>query len=253
MHKNEISIFRTISSVLVVLMVLMSYVGAEVFIKQEETKEAVYHHGNVDPESTTAIELWIGKEKLAYKRGNIELQIDKTKGKAFVLNHSTKTFAETSLPFQIENVADEEFAPRLKMFRTHGEIKALNKQKKIGDRACSLMEITTWIIYEENRFYETDTEVCLATDLPFDFKTAHDVLKEIQGLRNFDEGIYKEMVALEGFPIETSSTQYMEGIRIPSRMQTLEMTIKEAEPGTYTIPDGFTKKEKLTRAELTSQ
>ncbi len=253
MHKSEISIFRTISSVLVILIALVGYVRAGVFIRQEEKKEAVYHHGNVEPESTTAIELWIGKENLAHKRGNIELLIDKTKGKAFVLNHGTKTFAETSLPFQIENVADEEFAPRLKMFRTQGEIRALNKERKIGDRVCSLMEITTWIIFEENRFYETDTEACLATDLPFDLKTAHDLLKEIQGLRNFDEGIYKEMVTLEGFPIETSSTQYMEGIAIPSRMQTLEMTIKEAPPGTYTIPDGFTKKEKLTRAELTSQ
>lgn len=250
MHKNEITIFKAISGFLIILAALIGYAQADVFIKQQEQKEAVYHHGNVDPATMTTFEIWIGDGKLSYKRKNIELLVDQEKGKACLVNHDTKTYAETSLPVHLDNIADEEYAPRLEMFRTQGELKTLDKKKKIGDRTCKLVEVTTWILYEENRFNETVTEACLTTDLPFDLKKAQKMLKEIQGLNNFDEGFYKEVVALEGFLIEAVSTQYMEGTHIPSKLETLEMSIKEAPQGTYTIPENFTKKERLTRAEI---
>ncbi len=253
MHKNTIHIPGATSVILIVLIALTGFVRADVFVKQEEQTEAVYHHGNVEPATQNTSEVWIGKKKLAYREGNLGFLVDLDKGKAFVINHSTKTFAESSLPFRLGNVADEEFAPRLEMFRTQGEIKHLNKEKKIGDRACTMTEITTWVIYEGVRYNETIREICLATDLPFDLKAAKPLLKETQGLNNYDEEFYAKIDALEGFPIASTSTQYMEGISIPSSMETLEMTVKEAPAGTYAIPDDYTKKDKLTRAEILGQ
>lgn len=253
MHKNDIHITGVTSVILIILIGLAGFVRADVFVKQEERTEAVYHHGNVEPATENTSEVWIGEKKLAYREGNLGFLVDLDKGKAFVISHSTKTFAESSLPFRLGNVADEEFAPRLEMFRTQGEIKQMNEEKKIGERTCMMAEITTWVIYEGVRYNETVRETCLATELPFDLKAAKPLLKETQGLNNYDEEFYAKIAALEGFPIASTSTRYMEGISIPSSMKTLEMSIKEAPAGTYIIPDDYTKKDKLTRAEILGQ
>ena len=250
MNGNRFIYFQLTLSILILLTVLPGFVLADVFIKQEIRTEPVYHHGNVEAGSTSVIEFWIGEGKLAYKEGTTGLIVDQAAGKAFFLNHGTKTFAETVLPFQLENIADAEFAQRLKMFRMQGAIKPLDKEKKIKDLICKMMEISTWYNYEGVRYYETISEACLATALPFDYKSARGLLKEIQSLNNFDEGINKEMLALEGFLIESTSTRYMEGTPFPSKLETVEMAVKEPPQGTYAIPEGFTKKEKLSRDEV---
>jgi hypothetical protein len=250
MNNKKISLLKVVPCFLILLLVLTGLSWADVYIKQERQTEDVYHHGNVEPGETVSIELWIGEGKLAFKEGKTGLMVDQANGKAFVLSHGTKTFAETALPVNLDNVADEKFVPMLQMYRRHGEIEPMNEEKKIGERNCKLTEITTWISFEGNRYYETVSEVWLTTDLPFDLKKAESLLKELEGMNNLNEELYKEMVALEGFPIEINSTRYIEGVSVPSTMKILEMVEKEAPPGTYTVPKDYTKKEKLTREEL---
>lgn len=250
MNNKQISLLKVLPCVLILSMTLSGLFWADIFVKRERQTDDVYHHGNVEPGETVSIELWIGEDKMAFREGKTGLLVDQANNKAFVLSHGTKTFVETTLPVNLDNVADEKFVPMLQMYRRHGEIEPMNKEKKIGERNCKLTEITTWISFEGNRYYETVSEVWLTKDLPFDLKKAGVLLKELEGMNNLNEELYKEMVALEGFPIEINSTRYIEGVSVPSRVKILEMVEKKAPPGTYTVPEDYTKKDKLTREEL---
>jgi len=55
---------------------------------------------------------------------------------------------------------------------------------------------------------------------------------------------------MKGFPVSTDAKIYMKGFSLNSYDRVIEAQEKTPPPGTYLVPEGFSKKDELTMQDL---
>jgi hypothetical protein len=87
-------------------------------------------------------------------------------------------------------------------------------------------------------------------EVPFDWKAFSEKMfpqvMKLSGSMGLDENAIKEFKKLEGFQVASEMTMNMMGQDIKTNSQVLEISKKSAPAGTYSLPQGYTKQEKLT-------
>lgn len=224
--------------------------AGDVVIRQEERSDPYYSHGIVQPAEVLVGEYWISAKAMSLRLGRIQLLADLEKGSAVLLNLEAKTFVTTVLPLNLEAIADEATVPLLKRYKRRATVQPLGRTSKAGERPCVLVALNTWIPVETSRYWDTLTEACYAAELPFDRKAVAPLLEALLVLGNLDAEAVKALGTIEGFQVAAVSTRYTEGTEVKSTLRTLELAVRDAPPGTYAVPDGFTPKEKATMQDL---
>jgi hypothetical protein len=69
-------------------------------------------------------------------------------------------------------------------------------------------------------------------------------------LRNFSDGFITELNKMQGFAIASETLFYPKGFSVKSTAEVIEMSVKPPPAGIYSVPDGYTIKEKLTVRDL---
>jgi hypothetical protein len=69
-------------------------------------------------------------------------------------------------------------------------------------------------------------------------------------LRNFSDSFIAELKKIQGFSIASETLFYPKGFSVKSTAEVIEMSIKDPPEGIYSLPDGYTIKEKMTIQDL---
>ena len=223
---------------------------ADVYIKQALHTDGYYYGGVNSPEENGVNEVWIGKKKLASLTENRLVIVDAEKKMAFVVNRGAKTYVESPLPLDLSKIVEDNLVPMIQPYRYKGTVKETGKTKKIGSRECREYEINTYVIYQGDRVNETDTTVWASTDVPFDLDIYESLTATQHMLRNFGDSLIEELKKIKGITIAANGLFYPKGFGVKSTVKVLEMAEKEAPAGIYSVPEGYTKKEKLSLQDL---
>ncbi len=99
--------------------------------------------------------------------------------------------------------------------------------------------------------FQMKTKVWASKDVPFDWKELMNTYLEMSkvALRLNDQSI-KEMAKIDGYQIKSETTMNMMGSDVNSYQEVVEISQKAAPAGTYTVPEGFAKQDKLSSADL---
>lgn len=227
-----------------------SFIHADVYIKQKSHTDGYYYGGVNRPAVDFTNELWLGKGKIAFVTENSITIIDKEKNLASIIDKTTKTYVETPLPIDLSKLGPEPVAAVIKEIRFKGTVKETAKTRTIGKRICKEYAMNTYRVYQGNRSNELDTTVWASKDLPFDMNKYRDLVFNIYRLRNYSDELLEEMKKIDGFRIAAESLFYPKGFSVKSTTEVLEISKKEPPPGIYSVPEGFTKKERFTVPEL---
>ena len=95
-----------------------------------------------------------------------------------------------------------------------------------------------------------DSTLWASKDLLFNLDKYRDLLFNVFRLRNYSDELLEEMKKIDGFRIAAESLFYPKGFGVKTTTEVVEMSQKEPPPGIYSVPQGFTKKERFTIPEL---
>jgi hypothetical protein len=227
-----------------------SFIHADVYIKQKSHTDGYYYGGINRPAVDFTNELWLGNGKIAFVTENSITIIDKEKNLASIIDKTTKTYVETPLPIDLSKLGPERVAAVIKEIRFKGTVKETAKTRTIGKRMCKEYAMNTYRVYQGNRSNELDTTLWASNDLPFDMNKYRDLVFNIYRWRNYSDELIEEMKKIDGFRITAESLFYPKGFSVKTTTEVTEISQKEPPPGIYSVPQGFTKKERFTLPEL---
>jgi hypothetical protein len=201
---------------------------------------------------------WYGKSKYAEIGKDSTTIIDLDKDKMYIALHANKIYFE--IPTDIDGKKLLEFitsrlpkvAEVIKSIRiTDTKVNLGSERKKIANWDCTASEFEMVIMIPAvNMMPKFKMKMWTTNDLPKEYERFSEMgeffMKSVIGMLNIDENSQNEFAKLEkvdGFQIAAEITFEIIGTRIEVESQTLEVTEKPSPPGTYSVPDGYTKQD----------
>lgn len=233
--------------ILVVTLVVISFafLNADVYIKTKTHTDAFEMMGQKQPAKDRVTEQWMGDNKFAQITEGQTMVLDLNKNVIHVIYHGTKSYVEAKLPLDISNLLPEQAAAMLNMMKMTVAVSPTGESKKVGDWNCKGYDVTMSMAMMTMKMKSWVTK-----DVPFDWKTFSEKMfphvMKLSGSIGLDENALKEFKKLEGFQVAMEMSMNMMGQDIKSTTQVVEISKKSAPAGTYSVPQGYTKQEKLT-------
>jgi hypothetical protein len=235
MRKILISLFLVIFSA--------GFLTADVYVKQLNHTDAINMMGQEQPATDDIMHLWFAKNKMAMHGVEQSFIYDMDAGKVYMLYHDQKAYVEMDLPLDISKYVPEEAAPMLKMM---GDIvvtvKPTGEKQKVKEWDCEGFDVTMQVMMMTFRM-----KIWSSKDVPIEWG---DYVDKVMQMSNpampLGEKAIAEFKKIEGYPIRTEMTMNMMGNDIKSYQEVLEITKKSAPAGTYSLPEGYTKQDKIS-------
>ena len=241
---------KKILLLLFIFTILAGILCADVYIKEKSHRDAFYGGGITTPAMDKELELWIGKNKIVSFDKSRMIILDKTKNLICFVNKNDKTYVEAAVPVDPSKVLDEQTQGFLKTIKFRIILKDTGKTQKIKKWKCKIYKMDQWIEQGENRFEETETNFWAARKVPFDPAFFNEMFKNLLRLVNSDESLFEEVDKMKGYVVKAETKLFSEGKTVKSSREVVEISKKKPPVGVYAVPDGYTKKEKLTFGDL---
>ena len=243
---------KTLGFVLAILLVCAAALpaGADTCLRQVRHMDEYYYGGMVTPEENTDIEIWIGGKKMAYITPTQYIIVDIENGMLVFGNKRDSSYVESKLPLDWKDVVDEGTVGILAQYRTEGVIKDANETKSILGHDCKGYIVETWVESEGQRYNERVEKVWMTTGLAIDWVAYNKLSTHGLKLQNYDDTLLDAFSAIEGIPLMVDADVYMQGFSVKSIEETVEIIEAQPETDVYVLPSYFTRKDKLTMADL---
>jgi hypothetical protein len=206
--------------------------------------------GQKTPEKNEISHMWIGKNKMATHGEEVSIVINLDKKEILMINHKNKSYVPMSLPLEL----DKYFPAQ--MMQMMGGIKVTvnptGETLKIGDWKCQGYDMSMNMM-----MITMNTKIWASTDVPFDWKEFQEgIFMEFAKVTiskvtmRLGEDSVKELQKIKGFQIKSVMTINMMGQNMITTQEVVEISKKSAPAGTYSAPDGYTKKDKFTMMDM---
>jgi hypothetical protein len=234
----------------VFLLVAATVADADVYIKHESRTDEYYYGGVVHPAENDVAEVWIGDKKFSYITPNRTIIIDVDKNVLFFVNRRDSSYAEAALPAKLADLAVDDLAALLGLYETHGEVKDAGESRKIGEWNCKAYNVNSWMIYEGSRAREREANIWYTTDLPLNWAAFDEMYGHFQGLNNNAAEYLGALLKIKGYPVLSEEDHYIKGFSVKTIEKIVELEERIPPEGVYSVPAGFTRKEKLTMDDI---
>lgn len=255
---------KAAGALLTVWLCFPAAVSADVYIKGIRHSEARYHHGNIQPAYDVVHEWWFGEGKVTFIRHgfrNIQgyqiepamrITLDKKIKRIFFANLSQERFWEFPWPAGIPACVDSALVVSLKNYRLDGMVKKTENNETLLNRPCDVYQVSEWILYDGDRFYERNRILKISREVPFDWRVLNELHNWIRRFFNPQPSYNAKLSEIQGFVMASEDVRKSRGADVTCTFQVLEISRKEPPPGIYDVTNNMTKKDKLTSGDLRS-
>ena len=232
--------------ILVVTLVVMSFafLNADVYIKTKTHTDAFEMMGKKQPAKDQFSEQWMGDNKFAQISENQTMVMDLNKSVIYVIYHANKSYVEAKLPLDMSKLLPERMKGMMEMMKMTVTVNPTSETKKIGDWNCKGYDVTMSMQMMTMKMKSWVTQ-----DVPFDWKAYMGkmlpLVMKLSGSMGLDENAIKEFKKLEGFQVAMEMTMKIMGQDMKTTSQVVEISKKAAPAGIYSVPQGYTKMDKL--------
>jgi len=233
--------------ILILIALTTGLVTADVYIKQKIHTDAISMMGQNQPAVDDFSEIWFTENKLAMHSPGMSVVVDMAKKVLLMVNLEGKTYVEMEIPVDFSKYIPDEMAQMAQtMLNTSVTVQPTGESMTINNWKCDGYDVNM-----DMMMFQMKTKVWASKDVPFDWKELMNKYLEMSKvtLRLNDESI-QEMAKIDGYQIKSETTMNMMGSDINSYQEVIEISQKAAPAGTYTVPEGFTKQDKLSSADL---
>ncbi len=232
---------KKIVLMLMLVMVSFAFLSADVYVKQEaKTPEFMGQPGK-----TTISEQWFSKTKIATISDSTTIIINLDEKKVYMVFPKSKTYVVSNIPVDMSSLFPDEMAAMMKgvLDGMTVTVQPNNQTKKIAKWDTTGYDATMTMMGMEMKmtFWVTTTP-------GFNWKEYSDLFNEVYKVQmRMSEKAIAEFKKIQGYPV------YMEmsvmGMTITTSVIEIDPN-KTPTPDIYTVPAGFTKKEKLAMDDI---
>ncbi len=238
---------KKLSIFLSFLMLLSVFAGADIYIKSKNHTDAFSVMGQNQPAKDEITEQWLGDDQFATITPNFSIIMDMKKNMLYWINNENKTYVESPLPFDFANLVDPQMAQMMAgMMKMTVTVAANGQTKTIGQWKCTGYDVNLNMMMMPMKM-----TVWASTDVPFDvdkfMKLQTNVLKATMRL---DDAAVEEMKKVKGYWIANEINAEIMGAKMHSTTEVIEISKKNPPASVYTVPAGYTKKDKLSMQDL---
>ncbi len=254
MKKNLIVIF--------ILLTGWTFANADVYIKIKTHRDSRYDQGEIIPAEDSMEEIWIGERKIVFITGRsiFNRRFNENQTKIYDLENDLvsiifpkkKVYAQSPLPLDRSKLLTDQYYSQIQMFKIKGIVRETDETKKVGKWKCRKYELETWIMDEGGRIVEKDISLWMTTEVPFDLDMYGKAAANARKLRDFryDDDLISEWNKIKGCQIALEMTSYYRGVARRYYEEIVEISEKNPPEGIYSVPPGYTKKERLSGQDL---
>lgn len=248
----ETSNMRKILAVIFILLTGWTFANADVYIKIKTHTDSRYDLGEIIPAEDSIEEILIGERKIVFISENPTKIYDLENNLVSIIFPKKKIYAQSPLPLDRSKLLTDQYYSQLQMFKIKGIVRETDETKKIGKWNCKKYELETWIMYEGNRVVEKYISLWMTTEVPFDLDMYGKAAANERKLRDlrYDDDLLSEWNKIKGCQIALEMTSYYRGVARRYYEEVVEISEKNPPEGIYSVPPGYTRKERLSRQDL---
>ena len=218
---------------------------ADVYIKTNVHTDAFAMMGQNQPAKDEVMEQWVGNNQLVNKTGDKVMIMDMNKKMMFIVNSKDKTYVETALPLDMSKLVPKEAASMISMMKVTVKVTANGQTKKVNKWSCSGYDVEMSMMMMQMKM-----KVWATTDVPFDWKLFSKMYANVSKMQFMDDAAIAELMKINGYQVASEMTMDMMGSKLNVTSQVVEITQKPAPAGIYTVPAGYSKKDKLSMEDM---
>jgi hypothetical protein len=230
---------------LLVLALSVAAAAEDVYIKQKAHTDGFAMMGQETPAKDEFYHMWLSDNKMAMQMPSMGLVVDMEKNIMFWINHESKNYVEMALPLDLDKYFPEQM--RQMMTNVKVSVASNGEQKTIGEWDCEGYDMDLSFMGMEMK-----QKMWTSTKVPFDWKEYAEKLmpKMYEAMFQLGDASLQELLKIQGFLIRQETSMAMMGNEIKSWQEVVEIEKKSAPAGTFGVPEGYTKKDKLDFMDL---
>ncbi len=243
---------KKILAVIFILLTGWTLANADVYVKIKTHTDSSYDSGVIIPAEASIKEIWIGERKIVVISKNQTEIYDLENNLVSIIFPKKKIYAQSPLPLDMSKLLTDQYYSQLQMFKIKGTARETDETKKIGKWNCKKYELETWIMSEGNRALEKDISLWMTTEVPFDLDMYGKAAANERKLRDprYDDDLLSEWNKIKGCQIALEMTSYYKGVARRYYEEVVEISEKNPPKGIYSVPPGYTRKERLSGQDL---
>jgi len=202
--------------------------------------DAVNMPGQSRPAEDKTEVMWIGKDHMRVEDGTDVTIVRMDLKKMYMLDTAAKTVTTVDLPFDMKKYLPAEMAPMLEqMFpKTPATLTPSTETQKIKDWNATKYTLTKPM----PRGGQMTQVMWVTKDVAIDRTGWQDMFAAQMASNPFAGGMADEMKKLDGITVLTERTVSMMGNEMKSKDSVASIETKDAPPGHYEVPAGYTEK-----------
>lgn len=222
------------------LVISFALLHADVYIKQKTNIGAFMGQ----PPKDLVQEHWLGKNKMATISQEQSMILDIEAKKLYMVIHSNKSYIETGLPLDMTKVMPEQIAQMMKGMLDSMiiSVQPNSQTKKVANWNANGYDVKITVIGMEIKMV-----FWASKDVPFDWKEYSDLYSELYRAQyRMGEKFMEEFKKVQGFPVEIE----VDTMGMKTTTTTVEISQKNPGASTYSVPTGYTKKDKFSEQDF---
>jgi hypothetical protein len=229
------------------VLMLAAFARADVYIKSKTHTDAFAVMGQSQPAKDETTEQWMGDDRFATITPEMTFIVDLKKNMLYWINHGNKTYLESTLPFDMAKLLDPQMAQMMgQMMKMTVTVTPNNQTKTIGQWECSGYDVAMNMMMMPMKM-----SVWASTDVPFDVdKFMKLYMNVMKAQLRLDDAAVQEMMKVKGYWIATEMNADIMGAKMHNTTEVVEISNKTPGALVYSVPAGYTKKDKLTMEDM---
>jgi len=235
-------------TLLVLLMAVVSFAAADVYVKSKTHSDPVSMMGQNQPAQDAVSEQWIGNDQFAMLSAKTSTVLDLKKSVLYIINHANKTYIESPLPFDLSSILPAEMAAMMQgMMKMTVTVAPTGKSKTIGQWNCKEYDVTMTMMGMPMKMM-----VYATAEVPGELRNFMEkaYATQLQATMRLDETAVKEMAKIKGFWIASETIMEMMGSKIRTTSEVIEISQKTPPAGVYSAPAGYKKQAKMSLQDM---
>jgi len=229
------------------VLVLAAFASADIYIKSKAHTDAFAVMGQSQPAKDETTEQWMGDDKFATITPEMTFIVDLKKNMLYWVNHSNKTYLESPLPFDMTKLLDPQMAQMMsQMMKMTVTVTPNNQTKTVGQWKCAGYDVALNMMMMPMKM-----SVWASTDVPFDVDKFQKLYANVlKAQLRLDDAAVQEMMKVKGYWIATEMNAEIMGAKMHNTTEVVEISNKTAPASAYSVPTGYTKKDKLSMQDM---
>jgi hypothetical protein len=195
-------------------------------------------------------EWWFGRNVMAFATQDWRYVFDKARGRILVLNLKDRYVVEASMLADLADVVDPGYLDALGRYRVHGTVAKSPQKMTVLGAECVGTVVSEWLVNNNEHLFDRDRTIFTCSDVPFDWRMHRDLMMWMISFFNPQMAYFGGLRSIDGFPLAETDVSTRNTQRVSYGLVITEMYEASPPADIYGIPEGFSRREKLSQRDI---